>query len=458
MTVPAAEPTRYHALLTRLGLLRGRLLAAVLVTAVLGLVGTYWLFAALEASEERASVLHHARSTAHAIAPLVAGALDAPAELATICRSAQAGLGDEQLIAVADGRTVCSHPVPRATRVVRVTVSVDGATVTVLGDLESTSSVTAELTAVVAALLVLVVAVALLVSRRVVHEIREPISRAVDVADRVAAGDLTARMGPTPLEDLAHLSRAFDGMASRLEEGDRLQRQFLADLAHEIATPLNVVSGYATALTDGTVDTDEARAEAAAAIAVETSRVQGLLDDLRRLHRLDWAEPVRAEWVDVAGVCRELAARLHAMAESSSIELAVNGRRLRCWCDRRLVESVLINLLTNAIRYTPSGGRVTMTVRRRGRWVVVAVRDTGIGIAPEHRDRIFDRLYRVDEARDRATGGSGLGLAIAQRAAVALGGRIEVDSAPGRGSEFTLVLPERRGTLAAFPQEVGTAR
>jgi signal transduction histidine kinase len=101
------------------------------------------------------------------------------------------------------------------------------------------------------------------------------------------------------------------------------------------------------------------------------------------------------------------------------------------------------NFVSNAIRYTPPGGRVRIVAQRRRSAAVIAVRDTGMGIAPEHLERIFDRLYRVDEARDRATGGFGLGLAIARRAAQSLNGRIEVTSTPGEGSEFRLVLPAR---------------
>jgi signal transduction histidine kinase len=102
---------------------------------------------------------------------------------------------------------------------------------------------------------------------------------------------------------------------------------------------------------------------------------------------------------------------------------------------------VVDNFVSNAIRYTPAGGRVEIRPRRRRPAAVIAVRDTGIGIGPKHLERIFDRLYRVDEARDRATGGSGLGLALARRAAQSLGARIEVHSKPGDGSEFRLILP-----------------
>ena len=118
--------------------------------------------------------------------------------------------------------------------------------------------------------------------------------------------------------------------------------------------------------------------------------------------------------------------------------------------DRRLLETVLDNLVSNAVRYTRSGGRIRLSVTDGRAGVVISVRDTGIGIAEEHRTRIFERLYRVDEARDRASGGSGLGLALAQRAARAIGGTIELESEEGVGSEFRLVVSSAQRELDRY--------
>jgi len=176
-------------------------------------------------------------------------------------------------------------------------------------------------------------------------------------------------------------------------------------------------------------------------IAAETERLGGLFEDLRHLTRLDWNEVVRREPVDLAPLCHELFARFGPTARQNGVALFVRARTATVVTDRRLVDTVAVNLLTNALRYTPKGGSVTVSLRVRGRDVVLAVTDTGIGISPENKDHVFDRLYRVDEARDRVSGGSGLGLAIARRAALALDGRLEVDSTVGKGSEFRLVLP-----------------
>jgi two-component system sensor histidine kinase BaeS len=242
-------------------------------------------------------------------------------------------------------------------------------------------------------------------------------------------------------EEFAHLGRAFDTMAAQLQQADTEQKRFLADLAHEIATPLSAVSGFAFALVDHSAHTAAERAEAAAIVARESDRLRQLLDDVRHLHRLELAESVRQEQVDIHVLCTETARRFQLTARSARITLLVCAEQVSVTADPRLVDAVVNNFVSNAIRYTPAGGRVQIRAHQNRSAAVIAVRDTGIGIAPEHLDRIFDRLYRVDEARDRATGGSGLGLAIARRAAQSLGARIEVESAPGDGSEFRLLLP-----------------
>jgi signal transduction histidine kinase len=237
------------------------------------------------------------------------------------------------------------------------------------------------------------------------------------------------------------LSRAFDSMAGQIQEADAEQKRFLADLAHEIATPLSAVSGFAVALVDQNARSPAERAEAADIVLHESDRLQQLLDDVRHLHRLELAESVRQEQVDIDVLCAETAQRFRLAAEDAGVTLVVCAEQVSVRADPRLVDAVVNNFVSNAIRYTPAGGRVRILAQRRRSVAVIAVRDTGMGIAPEHLERIFDRLYRVDEARDRATGGFGLGLAIARRAAQSLHARIEVASTPGEGSEFRLLLP-----------------
>ena len=271
--------------------------------------------------------------------------------------------------------------------------------------------------------------------------VRKPIARAIETVDRLATGDFSARMGISGPEEFAHLGRAFDSMAAQLQQADTEQKRFLADLAHEIATPLSAVSGFAFALVDRSARTAAERAEAADIVVRESDRLRQLLDDLRHLHRLELAESVRQEQVDIAALCTETAQRFRLAAEEAGVTLLVCAERFSVVTDPRLTDTVVNNFVSNAIRYTPSGGRVQIQANHRRSVIVIAVRDTGIGISPGDLERIFDRLYRVDKARDRATGGSGLGLAIARRAAQSLDAHIEVESTPGVGSEFRLLLP-----------------
>jgi signal transduction histidine kinase len=248
-------------------------------------------------------------------------------------------------------------------------------------------------------------------------------------------------------------------MAARLERADRDQRQFLADVAHEIATPVNTVAGFAVALADGAAQNPEQRAEAKALIENQTERLANLLADLRELTRLDLAEGVNPRTLVLAPFAKALVGGFRRDAENAGIELTSTARGDDAFTDGRLLEMVGSNLISNAIRYTPSGGRVHVRLECHRDKLVLSVRDTGPGIAPEHQQRVFERLYRVDSTRDRATGGSGLGLAIAARAARSLGGYIELDSTPGKGSEFRAVVPaqiESRQRQAASPPTADT--
>jgi signal transduction histidine kinase len=424
-------------MVARLTSLRFWLLVAMIAAGAVGLVGTYVAFGKIQSAQERRADRHKAEQQAAAIAHQAAAGADR-----TRFAALQAVLPNNQLVVVRGGRPVFVGPAI-TDRELEVTASASfpGGRV-VLRDYESPGKGESRLlTLVVAGVILLVILAAWLVATLVTRAVRDPVERAVAAADRLAAGDLSARMGASGPDELLRLGRAFDSMADRLESADQDQRRFLADVAHEIATPSNAISGYGIALADGSLVTDAERQEARALIEGETRRLTGLIDDLRALTRLDLAGEARRVRVDLAELCRREVARFAPPAREAGIRLETDLKAAVIDSDPRLIETVLDNLLSNALRYTPSGGRVDLRVRRDRKEIVLSVRDTGIGIPPEQQQRVFDRLYRVDEARDRERGGSGLGLAIAQRAAQALGGRIELESEPGRGSEFRLVLP-----------------
>ena len=409
------------------------MLATAVVTLAAGnfVVNRLGAASALTADQEKALV------TARAIASQIQGGAGPP-EL----RALQQALPNDQIVVVRHGRTIFSGP-PLASRQLELTARAPfpGGRVLLRDHQSPDPGGLARETLVAAAIAVLVIGEAWLAATVLVRTVRKPVGRAIETADRLAAGDFSARMGVAGPEELARLGRAFDGMAAQLQRADTEQNRFLADLAHEIATPVSALSGFALALTDGSAATASERGEAADIVVRESDRLRRLLQDVQNLNRLELAETVRREKVDISALCAETALRFRLAAQSAGVSLLVHPGHVSAVADPRLIETVVNNFVSNAIRYTPSGGKVEIQPRRRRAAIIITVRDNGIGIAPQQLERIFDRLYRVDEARDRGTGGSGLGLALARRAAQSLGARIEVHSEPGSGSEFRLILP-----------------
>ena len=278
-----------------------------------------------------------------------------------------------------------------------------------------------------------------LASRR----LRREASALAAQAEAVAGGDLDARVEVSD-DELTRVATSLNAMTQRLSDSDARQRVFLADVAHELRTPVTAIDGFAQALVDGTISTDEGQREAAEIIHEESQRLSGLVADLQALTvaALD-AEPVR-EPTDVVALAREAAVRLEAAAAERGVLLRgpdATQESIVVPTNAAHVQTILGNLVSNALRATPAGGTVRVGVQVVGDDAVIAVSDTGVGIAPEHLPHIFDRMYRVDAARDRDSGGTGLGLAIVAGLTESLGGRIEVQSAPGEGSRFALSLP-----------------
>jgi signal transduction histidine kinase len=420
----------------RIRSLRARIVLAMLLAAFLSLAAMFFVFDGLEQSMVRGDARHEAETAQE----VITGLLNSHANDSQLRQAAQA-FGDERISISMPGRpplmiapTDSSHQSSTVTTV----ASFGGGVVRVSAPVEPTRTVALELTALGAAVLGIMIGTALAGGTMFSRGVTRPIHRMAAAADRVAGGDLSVRIAKVPSAELDRLAVAFDSMTRRLEEADQLQRRFIGDLAHEIATPLNAVSGFAIALADGTVRGDE-RAEAIELISLETRRLLGLLNALRDLDSLDLAEPSEFESFDAAQLVNAGTRHLQRAAEAANVRLRVKTRPTEGYGDPRLVSMILENFVTNAIRYTPAGGLVDVTLKEDGDSVILTVRDTGIGIPADEQQRIFDRLYRVDAARTRATGGFGIGLALVQRAALALQGRVEVESEPGKGSEFRLV-------------------
>lgn len=424
-------------MLTRAPSLRFWLLVAMIASAVIGLGAAVVLFNHVESGSEHAADAAQARQQARTIAAQVQAGADR-ARLAGL----QALLASDQISVERGGRTIFAgaRPVGRELEL-QVEAPFPGGVVRLADYTSPGPSTTLDLTLITAGVLALVIVAAIIAATLVTGAVRAPVQRAIDAAERVSHGDFSARMGTSGPEELVKLGTAFDDMATRLERADRDQRQFLADVAHEIATPVNAVSGFALALADGAAQDEQERREAKSVIESQAGRLRDLLRDLRELTQLDLTEGVRVSPVSLAAFGERLLASFHPAARDANVDLHLAVDDHEVVTDPRLLEMIVSNLLSNAIRYTRSGGSIQLELRRRGNDLVLRVRDTGVGIAPKHQKRIFERLYRVDSTRDRATGGSGLGLAIVHRAIQTLGGRIELDSTPGQGSEFRIILP-----------------
>jgi len=278
-----------------------------------------------------------------------------------------------------------------------------------------------------------------LASRR----LRREASALAAQAEAVAGGDLDARVEVSD-DELTRVATSLNAMTQQLADADKRQRVFLADVAHELRTPVTAIDGFAQAMADGTINTDEGHREAAEIIHEESQRLSGLVADLQALTVADLdAEPVR-EPTDVVALAREAAAHLEAAAAERGVLLRgpdATQDSIVVPTNAAHVQTILGNLVSNALRATPAGGTVRVSAQIADGHAVLAVADTGVGIPADALPHIFDRMYRVDAARDRDSGGTGLGLAIVAGLTDSLGARIEVESSPGEGSRFALSLP-----------------
>ncbi|HJL17815.1 MAG TPA: ATP-binding protein [Sandaracinaceae bacterium LLY-WYZ-13_1] len=244
---------------------------------------------------------------------------------------------------------------------------------------------------------------------------------------------------------------------TQLKRADAVRRDFVANASHELRTPLTAIRGFAETLRDGALHDERMATRFLANIADNASRLQGLVEDLLELSR---AESPDSE-VELAPLdLLEAAARaLHGLerrAAEKGQQLELDGAvSVTALGDARAIDHVLLNLVDNAIKYTPDGGRVTVAARAEGDRAVLEVRDTGPGIPHPHVDRIFERFYRVDKGRSRAQGGTGLGLSIVRHLVGRMGGEITVDSWVGEGTTFRVALP--RPAEAAEAAEASSA-
>jgi two-component system sensor histidine kinase BaeS len=263
-----------------------------------------------------------------------------------------------------------------------------------------------------------------------------PVAELVEAAGRIEAGDLGARVAERGPREVRTVARAFNSMSARLDATETRRRSFLADVTHELRTPLSVIRGQAEGIADGLYPGDAAHL---APILGATRSLETLVEDLRTLSLTESASlSLARESVDLAVLVNQTLESFRPRAETAGVGLreqmveelpAVDA-------DPARLGSVLANLLSNAIRHTPAGGTVTVSAREAGDLVEIEVTDTGTGIPPDLLPNVFGRFVRGPSSE-----GSGLGLAIARDLVVAHGGSISVESQPGRGTTFRFTLP-----------------
>lgn len=231
---------------------------------------------------------------------------------------------------------------------------------------------------------------------------------------------------------------AFD--ITEQEFAERNRREFTANVSHELKTPLQGIIGSAELIENGMVRPDDLP-RFVGHIHAEAARLVTLIDDIIRLSQLDEGDAMPTEPVDLLAVSQEAAENLHDAAAARDVTVSVTGQPSVIPGVRRLLYEVVYNLCDNAIKYNRGGGRVDVTVAADAGGSSITVADTGIGIAPEHQRRVFERFYRVDKSHSKASGGTGLGLSIVKHAVQYHHGRIELESTPGTGTTIRVVFP-----------------
>jgi len=285
-------------------------------------------------------------------------------------------------------------------------------------------------------------ALALFFGGLIVWRVVRPLQQLTAAAQTIATSSLVQQVTVAPGDEIGDLALAFNQMTQRLARAETLRNQMTADIAHELRTPLTVIQGNVEALQDGVFPLTVAALEP---ILDKTLLLRRLVEDLRQLSLAETGQlSLNKQPTDLQALAAESTEAFQLAAAERAISLVIDSPDglPTVTADRQRVQQVFMNLLANALRYTPDGGTVTIRLAPEASQVRVAVEDTGPGILPEDRTNVFERFYRVDQGRARAAdgSGSGLGLAVVRSIVEAHGGQIGVESAPGQGAAFWFTL------------------
>ena len=286
---------------------------------------------------------------------------------------------------------------------------------------------------------------ALLISLLLAVQLTSPINKLAAAVRKVSEGRLDQRVGINSKDEIGLLAEDFNEMAAKLEEADRTLRHFLADASHELKTPLSAIKVLSQSLIDSHEQDPAVYRDFLQEINSEADRISALVNDMLQLTKLQ--EPdntVQFSEQQVGALLKHITGLVSGEARRAGVDIMVHtgsDGEIIWQLNQSLFTRILLNLVSNAVHYTPRGGTVSVTADIEGDFLLVRVKDTGIGISAEDLPRIFDRFYRVDHDRNRETGGTGLGLAIARQAVLRHGGTINVQSSPGEGTAFEVRLP-----------------
>jgi len=270
----------------------------------------------------------------------------------------------------------------------------------------------------------------------------KPVETITQAAREIEESDLNLRIDVKTKDELGRLAETLNQMIDRLEKAFKRQREFTSDASHELRAPLAIIQAESTLALQKDRDAI-AYKQSLETVSQEVDHMAKIIDQLLMLARSDAGkdQPIFEE-IDLAEVLQGLTSDIHVLCQDKGLSLEINaGTKVGVQGDAVNLRRLFLNVLDNAIRYTPHGGIISISLSHQGKIALVTIQDTGVGISQEHIPTIFDRFYRVNKARSRAEGGSGLGLAICKQIAEAHGGGISVVSQAGKGSTFSIRLP-----------------
>lgn len=267
-----------------------------------------------------------------------------------------------------------------------------------------------------------------------------PVAGIAQIAGQIAEGNYKTRFqGKSRTRELNELVTAVNHMAASLDHQETLRRRLTTDVAHELRTPLTAAASYLEAMTEGIWEITPQRLQSC---RDEIDRISGLVADLAELSKFEDEDlRLKKSSVDLIELAKTAADIFAPEGQKKDLTISVSGSAVRISADKARISQVLVNLISNAVKYTPAGGSINIAAKNEGNSAVLSVADDGIGIAPDELPLIFERFYRTDKSRSRSTGGAGIGLTIADSIVKAHGGTLTAVSHPGEGSCFTMTLP-----------------